>query len=101
MESFLEELCDSSIDVNKLDSKGRSPADLAAIKGEIQMMNLLLRCGGEFYIRSKPAMRKYAEWIAESRKAEESQSGIEHVHADGPANRSTRVKNWQLPINSD
>ena len=47
--------------INELDSKGRTPADLAALTGQLDLMNFLVQeSGGSFAFKSGARMRAIA-----------------------------------------
>jgi hypothetical protein len=48
------------VDLNEVDSKGRTAADYAAIKGELEMIRMIEKKGGRFKIMPRPTMMALA-----------------------------------------
>ena len=51
---------DTGVNVNQLDSMGRTPVDFAAIMGEPEMVDLLIQKGGQNKLLNRPSMRALA-----------------------------------------
>jgi hypothetical protein len=60
MEDLEYEFQQAEIDLNILDKKGRTAADYAAIKGELEMVRMIEKKGGQFKIMPRPTMMALA-----------------------------------------
>jgi ankyrin repeat protein len=56
-----KELCKSKGKINEIDSKGRTSMDLAALTGQIDLMELIESNEGEFAFRNGARMRAIAK----------------------------------------
>ena len=59
---------DANVDVNQVDSLGRTPADFAAVMGQPEMMKLLIQKGGQHKVMNRPTMKALARKRAEARE---------------------------------
>ena len=69
---------DANVDVNQVDSLGRTPADFAAIMGQPEMTQLLIEKGGKHKVTNRPTMRALARKRARTR--EEIETTVSSCH---------------------
>lgn len=60
-ECLEEALAEEAINVNEVDSKGRTAMDLAALTGQLELLQIVKDSGGKFKLNSTPKMKLIAK----------------------------------------